>query len=60
MDFVTGLLFFTNRKGKIYDLILVIANTLTKKVHYELVKLIINTFGLFEVIINMVVLQYGL
>ena len=55
MDFVTGLPVSTNWKGESYDSILVIVNRLTKMVHYEPVKVIINAPGLAEVILDVVV-----
>ena len=60
MDFVTGLPILTDWKGDNYDLILVIVNWLTKMVHYELVKVIIDAPGLAKVIINVVVRHYDL
>ena len=60
MDFVTGLLVLTDWKGKSYDLILVIVDKLTKMVNYKLVKITIDTPGLLEVIINVVVQHHGL
>ncbi len=60
MDFVTRLLIFTNWKGDIYDSILVIVDWLTKMVHYELVKVTINTLGLTEVILDVVIRYHGL
>ncbi len=55
MDFVTGLPISANWKGDSYNLILVIVDRLTKMVHYILVKVTINTPGLAEVTINMIV-----
>ncbi len=55
MDFVTGLSISTDWKGDSYDSMLVIVNRLTKIVHYEPVKVIIDTPGLAEVIIDVVV-----
>ena len=60
MDFVTGLSFFADWKGNSYDSILVIVNRLTKMVHYELVKVIINASRLAEVIIDVVIQYHGL
>lgn len=60
IDFVTGLSISTNWKSDSYDSILVIVNHLTKMIHYELVKIIINTLGLVEVILNIVVQHYRL
>ena len=55
MDFVTRLLVFTNWKGDIYDLILVIVAQLTKMVYYEPVKVSINIFSLAELILDMII-----
>ena len=55
MDFVTGLPISTNWKKDSYNSILVIIDWLTKMVHNKLVKITINTPGLAEVIIDMVV-----
>ena len=60
IDFVTGLLVFTNWKGEIDDLILVIVNRLTQMVYYKPVKVTINTPAQAEVIIEAVVQYYGL
>ena len=60
MDFVIGLPLSSDWKGNSYDSILVIVNQLTKMVHYEPVKVTINTPGLAEVIINVVVQHHGL
>ena len=60
MDFITGLLVSTNWKGETYNSILVIVDRLTKMVHYEPVKLHIDTPSLVEVIINVVVGHHGL
>ena len=60
MDFVTGLPISTNWKGDSYNSILVIVNRLTKMVHYEPVKVTINTPGLAEVILDVVVRHHGL
>ncbi len=59
MDFITSLTISADWKGDSYDSILVIINRLTKMVHYEPVKVMIDTPGLAEVIINMVVCHYG-
>lgn len=58
-DFVTGLPISTNWKGETYDLILVIVNRLMKIVYYKPVNVIINAFGLSEVIIKVIVQYYG-
>ena len=60
IDFVTDLPILTDWKGDSYDSILVIDNRLTKMVHYKPVKVTINTPGLAEVIINVVVQHHGL
>ena len=60
MDFVTGLPISTDWKDDSYDSILVIVDWLTKMVHYEPVKVTINTPGLAEVIIDVVVQHHGL
>lgn len=51
MDFVTRQLILTYWQGEIYNSILVIVDELTNMIHYELVKVIINTLGLAKVII---------
>ena len=60
MDFVTGLPISTDWKDKSYDLILVISDRLTKMVHYKPVKITIDTPGLAEVIIDVVVRHHDL
>ena len=57
---MSGLPLFADWKGNSYDLILVIIDRLTKIVHYKLVKVTINTSGLAEVIIDVVVWHHGL
>ncbi len=59
IDFVTGLLISVDWKGDSYDSILVIVDRLTKMIHYELVKVTIDTPGLAEVIIDVVVRHHG-
>ena len=59
MDFVTGLLLFSDWKSDNYDSILVIVDQLTKMVHDESVKVSINAPRLAEVILDMVVWQHG-
>ncbi len=59
MDFVTGLPISANWKGDNYDSIMVIIDRLTKIVHYKLVKITIDTPGLAEVIINVIVHHHG-
>ena len=60
MDFVIGLRLSSDWKGDSYDSILVIVDQLTKMVHYELVKVIIDTPGLAKVIIDVIVRHHGL
>ena len=60
MDFVTGLPLSADWKSNNYDSILVIINRLTKMVHYEPVKVTIDTPGLAEVIVDVVVWHHGL
>lgn len=60
MDFVIKLSIFTNWESNSYDLILVIVDWLTKIVYYQLIKFTINTLGLAEVILDVVVHHYGL
>ena len=59
MDFVTSLPLSADWKGNNYDSILVIINCLTKMVYYGPVKVTINTTGLAEVIINIVVQHHA-
>ena len=59
MDFVNGLPVFTNWKVETYDSILVIVNRLTKMVHYEPVKVTIDTPSLAKVIIDVVVRHHS-
>ena len=60
MDFVTDLPVLTDWKGDSYNSIFVIVNRLMKMVHYKLVKVTINTPGLAEIIINVVVRHHRL
>ena len=60
INFVTGLPISTNWKRDSYDSILVIVNRLTKMVYYKLVKIIINTPRLEEVIIDVVMRHHNL
>lgn len=60
MDLVIGLPIFSNQKDEIYELILVINDQLRKMVYYKLVKVIMDTPVLAEVIIKIVVRHYGL
>ncbi len=59
MDFVTGIPVSTNWKGESYYSFLVIVDRLTKMVHYEPVKVTIDTPSLAEVIIDVVVRHNG-
>lgn len=59
IDFVTGLLLSIDCNNNSYHLILVIVNRLTKRVHYESVKVTINAPRLVKVIINMVIQYHG-
>ena len=60
MDFVTGLPILKNWKGDSYNSILVIIDWLTKMVHYEPVKVIIDASCLAEVIIDVILRHHGL
>ena len=55
-----GLLISTDWKRDSYDSILIIVNWLTKMVPYKPVKITINTPGLTEVIIDVIVKYHGL
>ena len=55
MDFVTGLLLFTDWKSDSYNSILVIVDQLTKMVHYKPVKVTIDAPGLAEVVLDVLV-----
>lgn len=57
---MTDLLISINQKNDSYNLILVIINRLTKMRYYEPVKVIINTFKLAKVILDMIVRHYSL
>lgn len=59
IDFVTGLLISIDWKGESYNSILVIINQLTKRTYYELVIVNIDTLGLAEVILNMIIYYYN-
>ena len=59
MDFVTGLPVLTDWKGDSYDSIFVIVNRLTKIIHYNPVKVIMDVLGLTEVIINVIVRHHS-
>ncbi len=60
MDFVTGLPILVDWKDDSYDSILVIFDRLTKMVHYEPVKVMIDIPGLAKVIIDVVVRFHGI
>ena len=60
MDFITRLPVLTNWKTENYNSILVIVDWLKKMVHYEPVKITINTPELVEVIIDVMVQHHGL
>ncbi len=60
MGFVTGMPILTIWKSDSYDSILVIVDRLTKMVNDVLVKVIIDTHGLAEVIIDMVMRHHSL
>ena len=55
MDFITSVLISANWKDNGYDSILIIVDQLTKMVHYEPVKVIIDVPGLAKVIIDIFV-----
>ncbi len=59
INFVTGLLISADWIRDSYDLILVIVDRLTKMIHYKPVKVTIDTPGLAEVIIDVVVRNHG-
>ena len=60
MHFFMRLPILTKEERESYDSILVIINELTKMVHYELVKVIINTLGLAKVILDVVIWYHSL
>ena len=60
INFVTGLPLFANWKGNNYNSILVIVKRLNKIVYYKPVKVIINTLGLADMIIDVVGRYYNL
>ena len=51
---------FKQSEGRNYNFILVIVDWLMKMVHFELVKVTINAFGLVEVIFDMIVWYHSL
>ena len=60
IDLVTGLAILIDWNGDNYDSILVFVDWLIKIVFYKPIKVIINSLGLVEVIINVVVRHHGL
>ncbi len=60
MDFVIGLPISGNWKSDSYNSKLVTVDRLTKMIHYEPVKVTIDTPGLAKVIINVIMRQYRL
>ena len=58
MNFVIGFLISADWKGNNYNLILVIIDQLIKMIHYELLKVTINTPSLAKMIINIVVCHH--
>ncbi len=59
IDFVISLSISANWKGDSYDSILVIIDQLTKMVHYVLIKVMIDTPSLANVITDVVIYYYG-
>lgn len=57
INFVIRILVLINSKSKSNNLIFVIIDHLTKIMHYELVKVIVNAFAFVKVIIN-IMLQH--
>ena len=60
IDFIIELPISTNWKTDNYDSILVIIDWLTKMIHYEPVKIIIDTLNLMEVTLDIIVQHHGL
>ena len=60
MNFVIGLPISINWKEESYDSILVIVDWLTKIIHYELVKIIIDASRPPDILLDMVVQYHGL
>ncbi len=52
---MTDIPILTNWKSESYNLILVIVDSFTKIIYYELVKVTMDVLGLIEVIINVIV-----
>ena len=59
MYFVIGLPIFTNWKGDSYDSILIIIDRLMKIVHYELIKITIDTLDLAEVLLDVIIWHHS-
>ena len=59
MDFVIRLLISIDLMGDSYDSFLVIVDWLTKMIYYKPVKMTIDSLGLAEVIINVVVRHHS-
>lgn len=60
MDFITGLPIPVNWKDDGCGSILIIVGQLTKIIHYELVKIMINASSQAEVIINIVAYHHAI
>ena len=60
INFIIGLPVSTNWKFKTYNSILVIVDRFTKIIHYKPIKITIDAPGLAEVLIDIIVRQYGL
>lgn len=60
MDFITGFSLSVDWKDNSNDLILVIANCLSKMIYYKLVRIIIDVTGLAKVIMDVLVRHHNL
>lgn len=60
IDSVRGLPISINEKSETYDLILMILDKLTKMIHYEPVKFLINALGLVDMITHVLIGHHGL
>ena len=60
MDFVTGILLLIDCKDDSYDVILIMVNQLIKMVYYKVLRTTIDTMGLTEVSINIIMRYHGL
>ncbi len=60
MDFTTSLLVSTNEKNESYNFIIIIVHYLRKMIYYKPVKVTIDTPSLAEVIIDILVRNYGI